>query len=154
MARSSLYLYPYLPGDIDRFTPRADFAAERDAVDWAWPEGPPPGRTWTLHGYLGVRGVGGVFDPGDPSGDGGDWQAWAILADLSAREFVGAARLASRALDAVEAFNRPRSIAATARAEIPGAARLLKRLGFRLEHTAIDPRAASGVAYHFMVRAA
>lgn len=154
MARPNLDLRVYREGDIDRFTPRADFLAEKHAVAWAWPEGAPPGRTWTLVDdsdpfHHQVLGVAGVFDAGD-----GAWQAWAILSDLTPRQWCVAGQLAEEALEGVERFNRPQSITATARETLPGAVKVLEKLRFICVRTIIDPRVADAPVYHLMTRAA
>lgn len=149
MSRPRMYLLAYAPGDIDRFTPRADFALEKAAVGWAWAEGPPPGRTWTLFEEGAVLGVGGVFDAGK-----GKWQAWAVLAELTRRQWCVAGQLAEEALLGVERFNRPEAITATARTSIAGARPMLEKLGFTASHLFVDPRIGREVLYQRMVRAA
>lgn len=142
-----------MPGDIDRFIPREDFRAEKDAVAWTWPDGPPPGRTWTLLSFsrrypLEVLGVGGLYDAGD-----GCWHAWALLTELTPREWCEAGKLAYRAIAGVELFNAPLRIEATARTSIPGAVVVLEKLGFVAGRTVQDPRMGA-VVYQQMVRAA
>lgn len=153
MARPQLHLYPYRAGDIDRFTPRADFAAEKAAVGWAWSEGPPPGSTWSLWDEsageaIGCVGVGGVFEASP-----GYLHAWAVLSDLTPRQWAVAGGLAEDALAGLERFRRPKAISATARASIQGAAMILQKLGFRPAGEVVDER-VEGVIYQLMVRAA
>lgn len=153
MARPRLILRAYVAGDIERFTPRSDFAIEKAAVAWAWKDGPPPGRSWTLWEMgrqipLRVLGVGGVFDHGE------DGQAWAILAELSPRQWYAAGQLAQQALDGVQRFGRRRRITATARTSIRGAVFMLEKLGFEPIRKFTDPRIGPDVIYQHMVRAA
>lgn len=153
MNRRILQLRPYCAGDIDRFVPRADFQVEKDAVAWTWPDGPPPGRTWTLYHYqsgqgdLTVLGVGGLFPQGS------ELHAWAVLSELSPLDWGRAIVLARRVLDAASRFWGHATIVATARPSRRGAVRLLKRLGFEDMGPVYDPR-LSGVVYQRMERAA
>lgn len=136
-----LLLRHYRHGDEDAFTPRADFAAERRAVNWDWRSG-PPGPTWTLLRWTSlddfeVMGVGGYVETLPRS-----WEAWAWTAELSAREWAQAARLTGSTLRAMlrEAPATTR-IYAAARAAMPSAIRLLQRLGFEIvEAQCYDPR--------------
>lgn len=153
MARPRLLLRAYRAGDIDRFTPRADFAAEKVAVAWAWKDGPPPGRTWTLWEMgsqipLRILGVAGLFDAGNDR-----LQAWALLADLTPRQWAVAGQLAEQALLGVETFNRPAEISASARTSIAGAVPMLRKLGFAPVKLFRDPRLGE-IIFQRMVRAA
>ncbi|HEV2530955.1 hypothetical protein [Phenylobacterium sp.] len=153
MTRPRLSLRPYRPGDMDRFTPRADFEQERAAVGWAWKGAPPPGRTWTLVResavFTYVLGVGGLFEA-SPS----HWHAWAVMSDMGPREWVEAGKLAGQVLDGVDLFNGPQQMTATARASIEGARGYLEKLGFRANGEVIDERVGDRVIYQLMVRAA
>lgn len=159
MARPRLFLLAYRPGDIDRFTPRADFAAEKAAVGWSWPDGPPPGRTWTLlevtttPTLVRVLGVGGLFPAGPQGRETEQLHAWALLAELTPREFAVAGGLVASLLDGVETFQRPRSISATARTSIAGAAMVLAKLGFEPKGQVTDERIGD-VLYDVMIRRA
>lgn len=116
---------PWRPGDQDAFVPRADFAAERAAVDWDWADG-APGPTWTLHLWDGrVLGMGGGV-----AGADGSWLVWAQLAPFARQDTPQLLWLAMRVVE--ELFRRgARRIEAQCR---PSAAaiRCLKRLGFSL----------------------
>lgn len=155
MRRPRLILHDYRVGDIDRFTPRSDFAAEKLAVAWAWQDGPPPGRTWTLWemgrviSEMRILGVGGLFTEMD-----GQWEAWAVMSDLTPRQWYVAGQLAQQALDGAQTFNRAVQITATARTAIRGATFMLQKLGFQPDHKFIDPRIGPEVIYQHMVRAA
>jgi hypothetical protein len=151
VARPQLALYAYNPGDIDGFTPRPDFAAELAAVNWAWPEGPPPGRTWSLFRRepWKILGVGGLVDRGF-----GRWQAWACLAELSRREWKVAFDLARQVLEAHERFANCARIEASARVGLPGAVQLLDRLGFVPLWAGPDSRIGPDTLYLHLQRTA
>jgi hypothetical protein len=158
VARPQLHLLPYRAGDIDRFVPRADFAAEKVAVAWSWAEGPPPGRTWTLMEFAAnpartrVLGVGGLFAAGPEGREGERLHAWALLAELTPREWAVAGALTAAALDGVERFQKPRLISATARTAIPGASMVLQKLGFAPKGAVTDERVGGDVIYQLMIR--
>ncbi len=131
--RAKLRLRPYRAGDIDAFTPRVDMAAEKDAVGWAWADGPPPGRTWTLERWNGeVVGVGGLYD-----WSGGVMDAWSVLAEMPARDLAQALWLASRALTFAEQRDGATLLRASCRTIHAGALRCLKRLGFASDEAAV-----------------
>ena len=146
------HLYPYRPGEIDRFVLRADFAEEREAVAWDWNGDAPQGRTWTLWRFerdaSRILGIGGLADAGD-----GRWWAWALLSDLSPREWAHAVRFARQAIEGVERFNGAKQILASARDKNPAAVKVLRRLGFTTTRIGRDPRNPE-VAYVYMMRAA
>lgn len=121
-------LRPYQSGDEDAFDMREDFAEERRVNAWNWAKG-PPGPAWTLVEGEQVLGVGGVIQ-----GEGGAWGAWASLADLPARRWPEAVRLAGIVCDHVLARPDVRWLWAQCRAERRGGRLLLQRLGFRLHH--------------------
>lgn len=153
MARPKLSLRPYRAGDMDRFTPRADFEQERVAVAWAWKDGPPPGRTWTLIRQGGifayVLGVGGLFEA-----SANHWHAWAVMSELTPREWVEAGKLAAGVIDGVELFNAPQHITATARISVAGAQAFLEKLGFAARGEVVDERIGDRIIYRLMEKVA
>jgi RimJ/RimL family protein N-acetyltransferase len=150
MSSLRLYLSPYLEGDLAGFAPRADMLEEMRATAWNWEDGPPPGRTWTLMRPEGEKvGVAGLVDRGD-----GCFDAWALLAPLERRDWPSAMWLARRILDSAEQFMGAKKIEASARANLPGAARLLRKLGFRELYQDIDRRLEPPALLVFMQRAA
>lgn len=141
--RYALSLRTYQRGDEAAFVPRADFAEEQAAIGWDWSKG-PPGPTWTLvrpnasllEGYE-VLGIGGYAK----SFDLHHREAWGAVCDLTPREWAELARLIRPNLDLMFAPKTAVPIYATARADLPGAVRLLQKLGFTAFPVPIvDPR--------------
>lgn len=117
-------LRAYEAGDLDAFTPRADFRADFDAAGGVLPSGPK----WTLLGEDGrVLGIAG-FKPLPPHG-AGLCGAWAYLSALRARDWLAAAKRARIYCAFGQAFGM-KGIYATP-ADTDAAQRLLAFVGFR-----------------------
>lgn len=148
MRREKLRLRPYRPGDFDRFTPRADFAREQEALGWPLSgDAAPPGPTWTVVRGWGaepaVVGVGGAVDHG---ADG--WQAWCCLADLPTRDWPQLLWLAGTVLAMLERRGARRI---QAHACEGCALRCLAMLGFKFGGPDLD---VLGQIYKTMIRSA
>lgn len=124
----TLSLRAYRRGDERAFTPRDDMQIEGEAVAWQWTMRGPPGPTWTLiRAETGkVVGVGG----GVEQLRRGDWDMWCVLAPLSRRDWPSALACALEVMRTLEREWRAKRMAALARDDFPGAALVLRRMGF------------------------
>ncbi|HUO22695.1 MAG TPA: hypothetical protein VMU59_09295 [Caulobacteraceae bacterium] len=125
MARASLSIRPWRPGDQTALSLRADFARERAARDWDWRAG-PPGPTWTIcrpDGAVVAIG-GGVAAPDDV------WQVWAWFGPVSLRDWPFLLAAATHVMDQLDALEPGYVIEATARYGFSAAVRTLAKLGF------------------------
>jgi hypothetical protein len=122
-----LKLRAYRRGDERAFTPRPDMLREMDAVAWSWTRAGPPGPTWALirAGTGEVVGIGGGVEEAR-----GQWHLWCVLAPLGWRDWPAAMRCAYEVVRRIEHDFRGRRLAAAARDDFPGAALVLRRLGF------------------------
>jgi hypothetical protein len=122
-----LKLRAYRRGDEGAFTPRPDMQRELEAIGWNWTRAGPPGPTWALiHAGTGkVAGMGGGVEEAR-----GLWHLWCVLGPLGPRDWPAALQCARDVVRHIEHDFRGRRLAAYGRDDFPGAALVLRRLGF------------------------
>lgn len=123
-----VHIRPCEADDEHAFTPRADFAADLAADEGKLPDGPK----WTLCDGDRIIGIAGITGSGKSPGD--RRYAWALLADLTARQFVTGAQIAAAVLQSEAEAGPVWCVPTDDPAHAAGARRLLERMGFKFAY--------------------